>query len=187
MLHIPGKICLICANSLFIGYFPREWTLSQVKLLPKTGDLSKPGNWRPISLTNIFSKLLEKIVHAQPLKYLLENTLLSENKFGSIPGKSTHEAIFKTVHGIYSSINWRKLMGMLLLDVVKAFNCIDHDTLFTKMERAGFRLTVVQWFKSYLDRYQQTCINNVQSSVVKVPCGIAQGTVLGPILFIFYT
>ena len=90
----------MCANSLFTGYFPRDWTLSHVKLLPKTGDLSNPGNWRPISLNNIFSKLLEKIVHAQLLTYLRENDLLSKKQMGFIPGKSTHEAIFKTVHSI---------------------------------------------------------------------------------------
>ena len=132
-----------------------------------------------------FSKLLEKIVHAQLLQYLLDNDLLSKNQFGFLPGKSTHEAIFKTGHSMYSTINNRKIMSMLLLDIPKAFNCIDHDILYTKMDRAGFGPIVIKWFKSYLNRTQQTGINNMTSSVIKVTNGIAQGTILRPLLFNF--
>ena len=186
IMEIPHKFRLLYANSMFIGYFPFKWTLSRVKLLPKTGDLGQPGNWRPISMTNIFSKVLEKLVHSQLLKYLLENDLLSNDQYGFLPGKLTHEAIFKIVRNIYSAINSRKLMGMLLLDIAKAFNCINHDILFLKMENAGFDPTVIQWFRSYLHRTQYVRIQNTDSNIMVVPDRIAQGTVLGPILFIFY-
>ena len=186
LLHIPAKFRLLYANSMFIGYFPFKWTLSRVKLIPKAGDRSNPGNWRPISMTNIFSKILEKLVHSQILKYFRDNDLLSEYQFGFLPGKSTHEAIFKVTQTIYSAINAKKLTGMLLLDIAKAFNCIDHEILFAKMSTAGFDATVIQWFRSYLHRTQQVSIQNRLSEVVAVSKGIAQGTVLGPILFIFY-
>ena len=61
ILHIPSKIRLMCANSLFIGIFPEDRTLGTIKLLPKSGNLSNSGNWRPILLINAFSKLLEKL------------------------------------------------------------------------------------------------------------------------------
>ena len=160
--------------------------MSTVKLIPKVGDLSNPGNWRPISLTNIFSKLLEKLVHSQLLKYVLDNNMISQCQFGFLPGKSTHEAIFKTVKNVYSSINNKKLMGMLLLDIAKAFNCVDHELLYTKMSRAGFSPVVVQWFRSYLHHTQCVRIQDKVSDTITVDTGIAQGTVLGPILFIFY-
>ena len=186
LLHMPGKFRLLFANSLFTGYFPYSWTLSRVKLLPKSGDLSNPCNWRPISMTNVFSKLLEKLVHSQMLKYLLDNQLISKNQFGFLPGKSTHEAIFKVVHNVYSAMNNKKITGMLLLDIAKAFNCISHDILYAKMASAGFNRTVVQWFRSYPHRTQQVSVYNKLSNVIPVSHGIAQGTVLGPILFIFY-
>ena len=56
-------------------------------------------------MTNIFSKLLEKLVHSQLLKYLMENALISKNQFGFLPSKSTHEAVFKVIHTIDSAIN----------------------------------------------------------------------------------
>ena len=186
LLHLPDKFCMLCANSLFIGYFPREWTLSRVKLLPKSGDLSNPGNWRPISMTNVFSKLLEKIVYRQVLQYLLENRIIAGSQYGFLPGKSTHEAIFKTVQHIYGALNNNKMLGMLLLDIAKAFNCVDHDTLYKKMDTTGFGPMVIQWFKSYLDRSQQVILNGSLSDITPVSKGIAQGTVLGPILFILY-
>ena len=186
LTHIPGKFQILFANSLFTGYFPSEWTLSKVKLLPKSGDLSNPNNWRPISMTNVFSKLMEKIVHRQMLKYLLENRMISDNQFGFLPGRSTHEAIFKTVQNVYSAINNNKLLGMLLLDIAKAFNCIDHDILYLKMDAAGFGPMVIHWFKSYFKQTQQVIINGKTSDVISVCKGIAQGTVLGPIIFIFY-
>ena len=75
---------------------------------------------------------------------------------------------------------------MLLLDVAKAFNCIDHEILYVKMRNAGFGETVVKWFKSYLRRFQRVKLDNKLSDVMPVGEGIAQGTVLGPIIFIFY-
>ena len=117
---------------------------------------------------------------------MLENEIIDKNQFGFLPGKSTHEAIFKTVQQIYSAINSKKLLGMILLDVAKAFNCIDHDILFIKMEKAGFSQNLINWFKSYLTRSQRVNMDNNFSEVVPVLKGIAQGTVLRPILFIFY-
>ena len=134
----------------------------------------------------VFSKILEKLVHKQLLSYLLDNEIINKNQFGFLPGRSTHEAIFRTVQQIYSAINSKKIMGMLLLDIAKAFNCIDPEILFVKMERAGFDNTVIKWFTSYLNRSQRVRLGNTFSDIVNVNKGIAQGTVLGPILFIFY-
>ena len=92
LLHVPDKIKKIYANSMFMGIFPPDWAISTVKLLPKSGDLTNPGNWRPISMTNVFSKLLEKIVHRQMLSYIQENNLINANQFGFLPGKSRNNA-----------------------------------------------------------------------------------------------
>ena len=80
----------------------------------------------------------------------------------------------------------RKVIGTILLDIAKAFNCINHQILFLKMAKAGFSENVIKWFRSYLTRCQQVRIGEQNSSRVHVAHGIAQGTVLGPLIFIFY-
>ena len=83
-------------------------------------------------------------------------------------------------------MNCKKMMGLLSLDIAKAFNCIDHEILYIKMSKAGFVPRVTNWFRSYLTRFQRVCMGNQFSVAKAVSTGIAQGTVLGPILFIFY-
>ena len=183
---IPSKFVHLFANSLFVAKFPEAWTCSYVTLIPKDGDKTIPGNWRPISQTVLFAKILEKIVHKQILKYFLDNNILTKYQFGFLPKRSTHEAIFNTVRHIYSAINQNKIMGMLFLDIAKAFNCIDHDRLYSKLADIGMSNRVVQWFRSYLSRSQVIKYGENISNKLELPTGIAQGTVLGPLVFIFY-
>ena len=87
---IPDKFRHLLATSLYTSKFPVMWTCAYVTLLPKTSD---PGNWRPISQTNIFANILEEIVHKQFLEYLQTNAILFEFQYGFLPEKSTHESI----------------------------------------------------------------------------------------------
>ena len=87
---------------------------------------------------------------------------------------------------MYSSINDRKVMGLIFLDVAKAFNCIQHERLYNKMYKIGCSDRVVAWLRSYLYCTQIVNVNTKKSSEISVRSGIAQGTVLGPLIFIFY-
>ena len=77
-------------------------------------------------------------------------------------------------------------MGMLFLDMAKSFNCIDHNTLYKKLSDVGMCKRGIDWFKSYLNRSQFICYGDTLSNTMDIPAGIAQGTVLGPLIFIFY-
>ena len=132
--EFTDKWLSIFANSMFTGIFPSDWSCSIVSLLPKTGDLSNPVNWQPISQTNIFAKTLEKIIHSKLLDYFLRNNILSEYQYGFLPGRSTQEVVYDVVKRIYSSINNRKIMGMVFLDISKAFNSIHHGRLYKKLK-----------------------------------------------------
>ena len=180
------KIAKLFSNSLFLGIFPREWACSRVTLLPKTGDYSNPGNWRPISQTCIFAKILERIIHKNFLHYLLDNKILSDYQFVFLPNRSTHEAVFEVTKSMYSAINTRKFMGLIFLNVAKAFNCIHHDRLYNKMYNIGCSEMFIKWMRSYLNRTQIISIGDKLSNEISVLSGIAQGTVLGPLIFVFY-
>ena len=183
---IPSKFRHMFATSLFLGKFPSVWSKAYVTLIPKDGDKNYAGNWRPISQTIIFAKILEKIIHHQLLTYLVRNNIISSNQFGFLPGKSTQDAVFNTLRHVYSGLNNNKLTGMLFLDVAKAFNCIDHVILYEKLKDVGASDRVITWFRSYLSRSQIMKYGEVTSNEMSTTAGIAQGTVLGPLIFIFY-
>ena len=82
---VPNKLRHLFVTSLFSGEFPTQWTCAYDTLLPKPGIKTNSGNWRPISQTNIFAKILEKIVHNQVLSYFLNNNVLSDKQFGFLP------------------------------------------------------------------------------------------------------
>ena len=184
--NIPDRIAQLFNASLTTGTYPSEWSMGFVNLIPKQGLLSDPTNWRPITQTNIFGKNLEKIVQRSLLKYFLDYGVITDRQYGFLPGKSTNEAIFDLTRHIYSSINNKKLMGLLFLDISKAFDCILHDRLLQKLELVGCDNRVITWFTSYLDRKQVVTYNDIVSTLSSVPTGIGQGTILGPLIFIFY-
>ena len=79
------------------------------------------------------------------------------------------------------------LFGMVLLDLQKAFETVDHGILLMKMEALGFSLDVIRWFRSYLsDRRQLVDGSGTLSSSAAIACGVPQGSILGPLLFLIY-
>ena len=147
--------------SLSTGVYPSDWSLGYVNLIPKSGLLSNPPNWRPITQTNVFGKNLEKMVHRNLLSYFFENDIISDCQYGFLPGKSTHEAVFDLTRHIYSAINNKKLMGLLFSDISKAFDCIIHPRLLYKLKSDGCSNLVINWFSSYLRHRQLVVYNNI--------------------------
>ena len=83
---IPEKFLLLFANSMYTGVFPSQWSILTVTLLPEAGDKTCPGNWRPISNTNIYAKILEKSVHKQVTHFVYSNNIISESQYGFVLG-----------------------------------------------------------------------------------------------------
>ena len=116
-------------------------------MLPKDGDLLNPSNWRPITQTSIFAKILEKVVHVRLLKYFLDNYILSKYQYIFLPGRSTQLAVFELVKQIYSALNNVKIFGSICLDISKALDCI--GMLFDTMNSCGLSENVLKWFRIY--------------------------------------
>ena len=77
--------------------------------------------------------------------------------------------------------------GALFLDLKKAFDTVNHEILLRKLQIYGVDLHSLRWFKSYLsNRKQSTFVNGTQSSYLDILCGVPQGSVLGPLLFLVY-
>ena len=89
------------------------------------------------------------------MKYFLNNNIISEYQFGFLPGRSTQLAVFALTKQIISAMNNKKIFGAICLDISKAFNCINHNKLYNKLNSCGITDEVVRWFRSYFNRTQE--------------------------------
>ena len=187
LMHKPQILVDIVNGSILYGVFPPILKKACVVPLPKGGDLSKVTNWRPVSQLNIFSKLIEKVVHGQLMHYLLANRVIDDKQFGFMPGRSTIDAVYGLVQDVYESRNRLEFVSIAFLDLGKAFDTVDHLLLLGELRRIGCDLQSLSWFKSYLgDRKQVTGVDGVLSDERPMRCGVPQGSVVGPLLFVIY-
>ena len=166
---------------------PQAWKVAKVVPLPKDGNLDSVNNWRPISLLPLPGKLLEKSVHTQLIEHLTLQHILDKNQGGFRKGFSTTSTIAKLTDDIYSAINNSELTLAVFIDFKKAFDTLDHNILLLKMKHLGLKDNAIKWFKNYLHgRTQCTVANDITSDPLPITCGVPQGSILGPLLFLCY-
>jgi hypothetical protein len=186
-LHITKPLTHIINTSFSTATFPQAFKKSHIIPLHKGGDKTVMTNYRPISLINNFAKIVEKIVKERLVGYLEKYHLLSNNQFGFRQGMGTEDALYRLTDMIYSSLDTNKKCITVFLDLAKAFDTVSHPILLKKLDSVGVRGLSLDWFRSYLsNRKQQVLLNGVLSEDMVVQCGVPQGTVLGPILYLIY-
>jgi len=169
------------------GVVPDHFKSSIVIPLHKSGSKRDCNNYRPISLTNNFSKIFEKSLKSRIVSFFESNKLLSSRQFGFREGLSTQNAISNLVDNIMANFASNRKCIAVFLDLQKAFDTVPHSILLSKIEKFGLRGTVHDIVSSFLlERTQKTKINDVFSYTRTVSIGLPQGTVLAPILFLIY-
>ena len=153
----------------------------------KEGDRRILGNYRPISILPIVSKVFEKEIFKQLYKHLNDNNLVSKFQSGFLPGHSTITALIQMCDNWYKNIDNGKLTGVVFIDIRKAFDSIDHAILLQKLAYYGVSQLEHTWFQSYLANRQQQChVNGSLSTEREIICGVSQGSILGLLLFLIY-
>ena len=178
----------ICKNSMKLGIFPDEMKIAKIKPLFKAGERDIVSNYRPISILPVFSKLLERIMYNRVYAHVTSNSLLYMKQFGFQSQNSTEYAILQLAKEIYESFGKQEYTLGVFVDLSKAFDTVNHNILLMKLEYFGLKNEHINWFKSYLSNRQQfvSYDNNKQSSNKNINCGVPQGSILGPLLFLLY-
>ena len=173
--------------SLSQGVFPSELKIARVVPIFKADDPEKFSNYRPVSVLTIFSKILEKLMYKRLLEFVSTHSILFDYQFGFREGYSTNLAMTYLIDSLVTSLNQGNCVLGLFLDFSKAFDTVNHEILFQKLEHYGIRGPALDWFRSYLsDRTQYVEFNGTMSIREKITCGVPQGSVLGPLLFLLY-
>ena len=177
--------------SLSTGTFPTLFKDSVVKPLLKKPSLDKEllSNYRPISNLSFLSKLSERIVLSRLNSYLISNNLLNPNQSAYTKHHSTETLLASLYNKLVMAIGRQQVSCLCLLDISAAFDTIDHAILLNRLSSVfGISGTALSWIKSYLSSRSFIVSASGHSSNQQIlTCGVPQGSVLGPLLFILYT
>lgn len=173
--------------SITQGFVPDCMKVAKVVPLYKSGESMQISNYRPVSILPLFSKVLERLMYNRLISFINKHDILYKYQFGFRSNHSTNMALIILIDKITSALENGELFVGVFLDFKKAFDTVNHDILLSKIYRYGIRGIAHKWLKDYLNNRQQYVSfshDNSNRSVIR--CGVPQGSILGPLLFLIY-
>ena len=151
--------------SLEMGQVTSEWKLALVTPVPKGGWSEKVEDFRPVSISPVVAKLLERVVQWQLYAYLHKHSILNVAQSGFCPGHATQDVLVATVDDWRQSLDEGKVVGSVMLDLSKAFDTISHSIMHSKLACYGVLADELEWFDQYMaGRKQLVCMGEAQST-----------------------
>lgn len=169
------------------GIFPNSLKVARVTPIYKSGCKTDPGNYRPISVLPVIAKIFERILYNRLNVYLQAKKFLNRHQYGFREKSSTLTAAVDLVTKIKTHIDQKEIVLGIFIDLKKAFDTVSHRKLLEKLNNIGITGTAYSMLSSYLlNRSQVVKIENNISSAQNLSFGIAQGSIMGTLMFLIY-
>lgn len=185
--YILSPLTFLINLSLLEGTFPSILKTARVFPLHKKGDNTLAENYRPVAILSTISKILERAVFNRIVEFATKHKIISESQHGFRKNRSTETAIVSFLDKLYENLDRKNKCVGLFMDLSKAFDLVNHTLLIEKLKKYGLRGKINDWLVSYLiNRTQVVEVSGVKSEKLHIEFGVPQGSVLGPLLFLFY-
>ena len=172
--------------SLTESVVPRIWKTAHITPVPKCSPVSAPSDLRPISVTSILSRTVERLIVRNYLTPLLQSDVFND-QYAYKPTGSTTCALIDFTHRIHTMLETSRYVRCILIDFSKAFDMVDHAILIQKLSSMKMPSLVLKWIASFLtDRTHATRLDFILSSYKSFNRSIVQGSGIGPTLFVIF-
>ncbi len=185
--YLAVPLAKLFNNSLETGIIPVGWKSLIIWPIYKKGSKNDFANYRPVCLTSVVCKILERIWKANIRQYLKKSSLLSDAQHGFVPRRSCQANLIIAEELITGMTDQGEPVDAVNLDFSNAFDSVCHRLLFKKMEAMGIHPKVNHWVEDFPNnRTFRVKLGDRHSTEGTVKSGEPQGSVLGPLLFLIF-
>ena len=184
---IARPLSMLFRLSLDSGRVPAAFRTAWISPVHKKGSRSDPLNKRPVSLTSIICKTMERLICDTLLVNAETQRLLSDRQFAYRRHRSTQQSLLSFLNFIALRVNEKSSVDVIYTDFKSAFETMPHDLLLSVLPAKGVGPRITRWISDFLrDRSFRVKVNDSLSTPGFATTGAPQGTVIGSLLFLFF-